>query len=345
MNPEAPVGVPAQGSGAPADSSPVLAPTTVHEAQSATPQADEVKPAVAPARAENGREISVQLRTGVTMDFVPCPAGTFEMGVPGDDNPRSPKYHHTVQITRPFWIGKYQVTLRQWQVFVKDQFNDVINSLGGLDAAKGGVPYNMAKQFCESMNKKFKRYLPKTGYVYRLPTEAEWKYALYANCKDESDPHVQYLLGNKSVYNEIAVERDDKMKMVRKYGLPANRIPEHVWPPMKVGTKKPNAWGIYDMLGNGNELVLDTCQIDNFNKHWGRNEHTDLMGAFLYKEKEVDPLHYAPSNASCPCSCYIWGRYGKTASRIGQGVEQYACFRVVIGPDLEAEKMAKNGKK
>ena len=203
----------------------------------------------------------------------------------------------------------------------------------------------MAKQFCESMNKKFKRYLPKSGYVYRLPTEAEWMYALYANCKDESDPHAQFLSGNKSAVNEIAVTEDDKMKMVRRNGLPANRIPEYVWPPMKVGTKKPNVWGIYDMLGNGSELILDTCQIDNFKKHWGRNEHTDLMGAFPYKEKEVDPLYYAPRNASCPCSCYIRGLHNKVVAQIDRNVEQYACFRLVIGPDLEREQAAKNGKK
>ena len=345
MNPEASVGVLAQGSGAPAASSPVLAPPTVHESQSATPPTAADKPAAAPARAANGREISVQLKTGVTMDFVPCPSGTFEMGVPGDDNPRSPKFHHTVQITRPFWIGKYQVTWRQWQVFDKAQFNDVINSLGGPDAAKDKVTYHMAKQFCESMNKKFKRYIPKSGYVYRLPTEAEWTYALYANCKDESDPHAKFLSGNKDAFNEIAVTEDDKLKTVRKFGLPANRIPKYVWPPMKVGTKKPNVWGVYDMLGNGSELVLDTCQIDNFKKHWGRNEHTDLMGAFLYKEKEVDPLYYAPSNASCPCSCYIRGLHHKILAQIDRNVEQYACFRVVIGPDLVAEKMAKNGKR
>ena len=291
----------------------------------------------APAPAPNGKEISVKLATGVTMDFVPCPEGTFEMGLPSDDNPRSPEFRHVVQISRPFWIGKYQVTWRQWRVFGKDQLDDMINALGGLDAAKDKVSYKNAIWFCESMNKKFKRYLPK-GYVYRLPTEAEWLYALYANCMDESDPYVQFFSGNKSKYKEIAVTQDDRMKMIEAYGLPANRIPKHVWPPMKVGTKKPNAWGLYDMLGNGGHALLDTCQIDNFKKRWGRNEHVDLAGAFFYKEKEIDPLHYAPSNASRPCSCYIFGRHDKIASQIGRGVEQHASFRLVIGPDLLKER-------
>ena len=333
MTPEASFGVPARGSGAPAAST----------NGAAEPPAKVVSQASAPA--VNRKEISVKLATGVTMDFVPCPAGTFKMGVKEDA--QSAKFKHTVTITRPFWIGKYQVTWRQWRVFGKGQFDDTINALGGLDAAKEEVSYKKAMWFCESMNKRFKRYIPK-GYVYRLPTEAEWEYALHANCSDANDPYVQAFLRPKDVgaWKKIAVEKEDIKQMAQDNGFPVARLPPHVVPPMKVGTKLPNSWGVYDMLGNGVELLLDMVQIDNFEKRWGRNEQTDLYGLIKYKPEEVDPLRMVSSNASCPC-CLVRRKskashgdplFDKMANKVYGGVEIYNTFRVVIGPDLMRER-------
>jgi formylglycine-generating enzyme required for sulfatase activity len=284
------------------------------------------------ANGERPKDMSLTLRSGVTMDFVGCPAGSFMMGKPGDSDPKSATFEHKVTITRPFWMGKYQVTWRQWKVFCKEQFGDAVAALGGLDAAKGSVQYNMAMYFCEAMTKKFKREIPQ-GYVCRLPTEAEWEYALRANCTDPSDPYVNR---SEHEYNVIGVSKDDKMAMIKKYGLSAKQIPQ-ILPPAKVGMKKPNAWGIYDMVGNGPEVILDTCQIRNFQKSRGRNEHNDLTGAFPYKENEIDPLYFAQDNASSPCSCHVWAGM-KRAAKIGSPVVENITFRLVIGPDLLKER-------
>ena len=147
-------------------------------------------------------------------------------------------------------------------------------------------------------------------------------------------------------WKKIAVEKEDIKLMAQNNRFPAERLPSHVLPPMKVGTKLPNSWGVYDMLGNGVELLLDMVQIDNFAKRWGRNEHTDLYGLIKYKAEEVDPLRMVPSNDSCPC-CLVRRKskashgdplFDKMANKVYGGVEIYNTFHVVIGPDLMRER-------
>ena len=307
-----------------------------------------------PVPTAKGKVISVKLAKGGTMDFMPCPAGTFTMGV--SEDAQSAKFKHTVTITRPFWIGKYQVTKGQWQVFEASDLDDCDKALGGVEKAKDRVRYADATAYCNLLTKKYKRYIPQ-GYVYRLPTEAEWEYALHANCSDENDPYVQVFLHPKDVeaWKKIAVEDEDIKQMAQDNGFPVARLPSHVLPPMKVGTKLPNSWGVYDMLGNGVELLLDTVQIDNFEKRWGRNEHINLHGLLKYKAEETDPLRMVSSNPLCPC-CLVRRKskashgnplFDKMAHKVPGWVEIYSTFRVVIGPDLLKErgiKLPKLGK-
>ena len=304
---------------------------------------------VASVRAVNGKEISVKLATGVIMDFVPCPAGTFEMGMAEDA--QSAKFKHTVTITRPFWIGKYQVTHGQWRIFKASDLDEREKALGGMEKAKDGVRYADAMAYCNFLMKKYKRYLP-TGYVYRLPTEAEWEYALRASCFDENDPYVQVFRrkNDDGLWKKVAVEDEDIKQMAQNNGFPVARLPQYnVLPTMKVGTKLPNSWGVYDMLGNGVELLLDMVQIDNFKKRWSRNEHTDLYGLLRYKAEEVDPLRMVSGKASCPC-CFVRRKskashgdplFDKMVNNVYGGVEIYNTFRVVIGPDLLKERGTK----
>ena len=161
---------------------------------------------------------------GVEMEFVRIPAGEFMMGCSPGDNQCSDdeKPRHTVRITHAFEMAKYEVTEAQWQaVMVSNPFIPA----QGEDYAYGLVGWVTAQEFIDRLN------ALNDGYTYRLPTEAEWEYAARAG-SIQAYP--------TSPLNEVAW-----------YGQNA------AGKPYRVGQKRPNRWGLYDMQGNVWEWVSD----------------------------------------------------------------------------------------
>lgn len=179
--------------------------------------------------------------------MVPIKAGSFTMGSPDAEKGRKSDEgpQHKVNISA-FWMGVYEVTRDEFDVFFKDattsqnvamdavtrpsaQYVDLSWGMG----KEGGFPVNSMSQYAALM---YCRWLyAKTGIFYRLPTEAEWEYACRAGTTtrfyfgdDEKE------LGKYAWYEENS---EDKFH--------------------KVGQKLPNAWGLYDMLGNVCEWTLD----------------------------------------------------------------------------------------
>lgn len=164
--------------------------------------------------------------TLVTFDMVGVPAG--EISIPD----RSKKGVARKLKVGPFWIGKTEVTWDEYDVFVL-RLDEPVGVAGGSDAVahpskpygtadrgfghKGypviNVTYYAAENYCKWLS-------AKTGHKYRLPTEAEWEYACRAGKPAPTG------------------------KELEKY---AWFWEEKTHP---VGKKLPNAWGIYDMLGN-----------------------------------------------------------------------------------------------
>ena len=306
--------------------------------------------------AKRGKSIMVKIKNGIELEFIPCPAGTFTMGAAKASNPitgwdprptipDAPAYKHEVTITRPFWMSKYPITVEQFGTFCPVD-GEFIQHNGKQGEPKAPVCLRVAaaEDYCKWLNRRFASVLPKKC-IFRLPTDAEWEYAFFANSTDKNDPYIRFRDGEKAALQEICGTKF----------------------PVPVGTAgKPNAWGLYDMLGNGCHYVLDTIS-DEYIKHANRYGHIDPKKfKWSYNESETDPLRWHVSTEKGKAARHLMrgGCYVLWAAVRGPNVyfrmpecgdinrdsdnpdrPRIWTFRVVIGPDLVAEKMAKNGKK
>jgi formylglycine-generating enzyme required for sulfatase activity len=186
--------------------------------------------------------------TATTYSMAPVPAGEFVMGSTGGRPDEQPQ--HKVRLDA-FWMQAHEVT---WDAYLMFMFADQAKELGKPDALVDALSRPTAPHLEMSFGRgnsgfpaismtqhaanKFAEWLSaKTGEYYRLPTEAEWEYACRAGATTATPP------GELSDYAWFA----------KNSAQP--EFPKGTY--HKVGTKKPNAWGLYDMLGNVMEWTLD----------------------------------------------------------------------------------------
>jgi len=164
------------------------------------------------------------------MEFVRIRAGSFMMGCsPGDSECYAEeKPAHRVTITKAFEIGKYQVTQEQYQAVagVNPSY------FPGPKQPVEGISWEDARKFCQAFSKN-----NKDGYLYRLPTEAEWEYAARGG---DTTP------------------RYGPLELIAWYKENAGGTSH------PVGEKRPNAFGLYDALGNVWEWVSDWYELDYY---------------------------------------------------------------------------------
>jgi formylglycine-generating enzyme required for sulfatase activity len=195
--------------------------------------------------------------TPVTYAMVPVRGGEFVMGSPEKEPGRKPDEGppHKVKID-PFWMGQREVTWNEFELFMypteERKFKDATPTDTYVDKVSDAVtrptkPYvemsfgmgregfpaismtqHAASKYCQWLS-------AKTGQFYRLPTEAEWEYACRA--------------GTTTAYS---------------FGDDPSQLGEYAWfeknsdfKYQKVGRKKANPWGLYDMHGNVAEWCLD----------------------------------------------------------------------------------------
>ena len=162
------------------------------------------------------------------------PAGTFTMGSTFGDADEQP---HTVTLTRPFYMGAYEVTQEQYvRVMGSHQ-----STFEGPDNPVQVVSWDDAVAFCQKLSD-----LPvekAAGRVYRLPTEAEWEYACRAGTT------TAYSFGDNTAYSF-----GDNTYLLGYFAWYDNNSSLQ---PHAVGQKKPNAWGLHDMHGNVWEWCSD----------------------------------------------------------------------------------------
>jgi len=157
-----------------------------------------------------------------SLDLALIPAGTFIMGSPRFEKDRNnDETQHEVTITKPFYIGKYEVTQEQWELMMGKNPSEI----KGKKLPVTDVSWEDCQNFIKKLNKN-------TKGGYRLPTEAEWEYTCRA--------------GTTTAYSfgRIITPED------------ANYWPARIGEPKVVGSYKPNAFGLHDMHGN----VFEWCE-------------------------------------------------------------------------------------
>lgn len=175
------------------------------------------------------------------MKFVRIPAGEFIMGTKNLQealseiiNPKASEFKdetpaHKVVISRPFYIGKTEVTQQQWLVVMENKPGDAAlwDRKDWQQLPVTTISWFMAKAFVRELSKMDSK------YNYRLPSEAEWEYVAKA--------------GSPRLRPVTLVELEDYAWFIDNSGDV----------PHPVATREANAFGVHDMLGNVWEWVED----------------------------------------------------------------------------------------
>lgn len=224
-----------------------------------------------PLRAEKGFHIAShdshldasQLEAGneflnsIGQIFCWCPAGSFEMGSAESEAGRSyDEDRLSVNITRGFWISKYEVTEREYLAATRRASKMPV----GKNYPFTGARYGDAKRFPDSLNKlELADKIISAGWSYDLPTEAEWEYACRAGSR------TAYGFGDsaKSLFQfanfaDAALFNQDPSG----FRYADRRSMDGFARAAPVGQFHPNTWGIHDMHGNVAEWTKDTYSVE-----------------------------------------------------------------------------------
>ncbi len=202
------------------------------------------------ARGKLGKELTIDLGGGVKMEFVLIPAGTFLMGSDKGFKDEGPV--HRVVISKPFYMAKYEITQSQWELLMgKDQRLEELRKAKDHDGIGPNKAMNeMSWTSCQDYIRKLKAKAP--GHGFALPTEAQWEYA----CRAGSTTEFHFGDDDKALGDYAWFHGN--MNWVGHPGF-RGKLFYH-----DVGTKKPNAFGLYDMHGGVWEWCADRYDPDYY---------------------------------------------------------------------------------
>jgi formylglycine-generating enzyme required for sulfatase activity len=203
--------------------------------------------------------------TDITFEMTPIPAGTFWLGSAAAEPHRQPDEGPQVSVqVSPYWMGVYEVTWREYRPFM-ELYNVFKNRTPRLDLTDdkradafsiptplyepdftfglGDDPRQPAVTMSQYAARQYTKWISRaTGRFYRLPSECEWEYAARA--------------GTQTAYS---------------FGDDPGSLDEYAWyfdnaedTYHEVGSKKPSAWGLYDMHGNVAEFTLDEYGAETY---------------------------------------------------------------------------------
>jgi len=210
----------------------------------------------------------VDITNSIGMKLVLIPAGEFMMGSPESEQGRKDYEHlHRVRITRPFYLGVYEVTQAEYERVMKANpswfpsgchGNEKVSDLDMGQFPVEQVSWENAVEFCRNLSD-----LPEekaAGRIYRLPAEAEWEYACRAGTT------TAFHFGSHLNGQEANCDGNCP------YGT-STKGP-YLERPTTVGSYAPNAFGLYDMHGN----VGEWCNDWYAEQDYGSSPESDPQG-------------------------------------------------------------------
>ena len=169
------------------------------------------------------------ITNSIGMKLQLLPAGKFVMGSDSPNAEADERPAHEVSLTQSFYIGMHEITQEQYEKVMGDNPSEK----KAPQEPVANVRWNDAVEYCKRLSNSAEE--KTAGRVYRLPTEAEWEYACRA--------------GTTTKF---------------RFGADESHLSEYAWfdesrsrSPQRVGQKKPNKWGLYDMHGNVSEWCHD----------------------------------------------------------------------------------------
>ena len=186
----------------------------------------------------NDQEIKMIFSDLPKTEMVFVQGGTFTMGCTdeqGNDCSDIEKPAHQVTLS-DYYIGKYEVTQGLWKKIMGKNPSYFTNC--GDDCPVEKVSWEDCQEFINKLNQL-------TGKSYRLPTEAEWEYAARGGRDVAGNVQQTTYAGSNNLYEVAWYDGNSDVNYSGGYEYKGRKLGTH-----NVGTKKPNALGIYDMSGN-----------------------------------------------------------------------------------------------
>ncbi len=208
---------------------------------------------------QNVKDYRVVLKSALPMHEIPLEGsdaiqlvevepGEFMMG---EGNASDDELRHLVKLSHKFWMGRYEITQKQWQAVMGDNPSNFKNDDNPVER----ITWNEAMKFCEKLNEMAADAIPE-GYKVSLPTEAQWEFAARGGKKTKYYPY-----SGSDIIDDIAWHSENSNARAQP-----------------VGMKFPNELNLYDMTGNVWEWCLDACA-------WENKVITDT-----YRDGVVDPV-------------------------------------------------------
>jgi len=236
----------------------------------------------------------------------------LDVGYPRPEIGRYPnELLRQVHLSREFWMSAFEITQAQYESIVGENPS---SNAKGPNLPVENISWNDAREFCLKLNQK---HPPPKGYLYRLPTTAEWEYACRAGSQG---PYAGTRRGDLR-------QAADYLETLDEFGWFSNNSDNVTHP---VGEKKPNAFGLHDMHGN----VWEWC-LDHVEQNKARMLESCQPGV-------TDPLWLEGDWRALRGGCFSVGfnrcRSAYRGANAPEVRREDRGFRIVLAPDLEAER-------